>query len=107
MSYGPGLAPSLARLSGSCSIRLRAARNEAEAEISTARAAFSGQRLETRELSSQISFSPVCGEGFNFQDKERRSEAEGGEAYALVYGEGAGLLPREWGVTLFLSFLGP
>ena len=101
------MAPSLARLSGSCSIRLRAANNEAEAEINAAQAVFSGQRLEKRELSSQINFSPMWGEGFNFKDKERRSEADDGEAYALVYGEGAGLLPREWGVTLFLSFLGP
>ena len=40
------------------------------------------------------------------RDKGRRSEANDGEEYALVYWGRDRAFSREWGATLFLSFFG-
>lgn len=37
-------------------------------EMHTAQALFSGQRLEKEELNTQINFSPIWGERFNFKE---------------------------------------
>ena len=62
-------------------------------------ALFSGQRLEKQELSLQINLSPTWWEGFNFKDK---SEANDGEAYALVYLGRGRAFSGEWSATPFL-----
>ena len=90
---------------GSFSNWVPAANKETEAEINTAQALFGGQRMEARELSSQINFSPICERDLilKSKDKGRRSEANDGEAWALVYwGRGRALL-RDWGAIPFLS----
>ena len=59
-----------------------------EADVDTAQALFSGQRMEKQGLSSQRNFSsPTCSRDLilNSEDKRVRSEAKDGEAYALVY----------------------
>ena len=62
--------------------------------------------MEKRELSSQSNFLPTWQQELNLKskDKGRRSEANDGEAYALVYGEGAGLFEGEGCHPLFILF---
>lgn len=45
-----------------------------EAEIHTAQALFSGQRMEKWERSSQINFTPMWEEGFTFKEQRKRKE---------------------------------
>lgn len=74
-------------------------------------ALFSGQRMEKRGLSSQIkSLSLSCSDKergliLKSNDKGRRSEANDGEAYALVYlGR---LFPGSRMPLCFYPFYGP
>ena len=62
-----------------------------EDKINIAQALFSGQRMENQELSSQINPPGESDLILRSKDKGRRSEADYGEAYSLIYREGAGL----------------
>ena len=83
--------------------------NETEAEVNAVQALFSGQRMEKGNLVHRSTSCP-CNERdliLKSKDKGRRSEANDGEAYALVYQGRDRVILREWDTTPFLSFFGP